>query len=290
MVHEERKSTAKVKINMDFIEFKKSAYHVGSLERGLTVLEYIATVRRPVRLGEIVDNLGINYTSATRMCSTLCALGFMRKDSMKQYHLTAKVLALGYAALQGLKWNKIVEMILIRLHDDVMQTVNMGILSGNSVLYLCRLRKDKYLPYDLQVGMRLPLHCTALGKALLAFSHPDLIANIIDKLELKAAGPMSITKVNELNQQIKVIKRRGYSINDEELTPNVLAVGCPVLDSQGFALMAINVTVKKSEFTMERLLKNITPKLVSTAEEIAKTLNDMKIKFEDICETDRIFL
>jgi DNA-binding IclR family transcriptional regulator len=93
-----------------------------------------------------------------------------------------------------------------------------------------------------------------------------------------------------LNQQIKVIKRRGYSINDEELTPNVLAVGCPVLNPQGFALMAINVTVKKSEFTMERLLKNITPKLVSTAEEIAKTLNDMKIKFEDICETDRIFL
>jgi len=272
---------------MTFKESKKSAYHVESLERGLSVLEFIGRLRRPVRLAEIVENLGINWTSATRMCSTLIALEFLRKDSVKQYHLTPKVLTLGYAALQGLKWNQIVEMILLNLHKDIKQTVNMGILSGNHVLYLCRLRTNKYLPYDLQVGEMLPLHCTALGKALLAFSHPDSIANFWETIELKVMGPRTVTKVNSLKKQIEEIRRKGYSINDEELTPNVLAVGCPVLDQQGFALMAINVTVKKSEFPIKELLSDITPKLISKAEEISNALKDMQIHIEDIRETKK---
>lgn len=261
---------------------KKSIYHVSSLERGLSVIEFMASERRPVRLQEIVEKLNINYTSATRMCTTLNELGFIRKDGLKRYMLTTKVLTLGYAVLCQQTWIELVESILQQLFDQIKQTVNMGIIADDSVLYLCRLRKDKYLPFDIQVGSKLPLHCTALGKALLAFSRPEMFENAWDKLELKKMGPNTITEVEVLKKQLKKIKQIGYSISDEELTPNVIAVGCPILDSQGFALMAINVTVTKNEFTKEMLIKSITPKLLSTAKEITKLLDDMKINQKEI--------
>jgi IclR family pca regulon transcriptional regulator len=264
---------------------KKSIYHVGSLERGLSVLEFMASERRPVRLLEIVEKLNINYTSATRMCTTLNELGFINKDGMKRYTLTTKVLTLGYAVLCQKTWIELVKSILQQLFDQINQTVNMGIFDDDSVLYLCRLRKDKYLPFDIQVGSKLPLHCTALGKALLAFSRPETIKNVLDKLDLKKMGPKTITEVEVLKKQLKIIKQIGYSISDEELTPNVIAVGCPILDSQGFALMAINVTVTKNEFTKEMLIKSITPKLLSTAKEITKLLDDMKINQKEILQS-----
>lgn len=267
---------------MGFSGSQRSRYHVGSLERGLSVLEYMATVRRPVRLLDVVQNLNINFTCATRMCRTLNTLGFIRKDELKQYHLSPKVLALGFGTLRELKWRDVVELILKRLYDQVQQTVNMGILSGPDVLYLIRLRKQVYTPFDIQIGTKLPLYCTALGKSLLAFSRPETVAKYWKGLKLRPLAPRTITDVDELKKHISAVKTNGYSLNDEESAPGVLAVGCPVLDAQGFALMAINVTVGRKDYSLEKFMKDITPKLLSTASDISKAMIDMNITQADI--------
>lgn len=267
------------------MNLKKGKYHVDALERGLSVLTYMASERRPVLLQDIVKKLEINYTSATRMCSTLVDLGFVRRDDSKRYQLATKVLTLGYAVLRQYNWIELVESRLQVLFEKVKQTVNMGIISDGSVLYLSRLRKDKYLPFDIQAGTTLPLHCTALGKALLAFSRPDEIATILKDYDLKKVGPKTITQLDTLKDQIKIIKEVGYSISDEELTPNVIALGCPVLDSEGFALMAINVTARKSDITEDILINVIAPDLLSTANDISEMFKDMKISEKDIRNT-----
>jgi IclR family pca regulon transcriptional regulator len=192
------------------------------------------------------------------------------------------VLTLGYAGLQGLKWRDVAELILKGLYDQVQETINLGILSGRDVLYLIRLRKVEYTHFDIQVGTKLPLYCTALGKSLLAFSRPETVARYWIRLELKPLAPRTITRVNELKKEIAAVKKTGYSINDQESAPGVLALGCPVLDLQGFALMAINVTVGRDAYTKEKLVKHFAPKLLSTATEISKTLIDMNITQQDI--------
>jgi IclR family pca regulon transcriptional regulator len=267
------------------VDNKKGKYHVDALERGLSVLTYMASERRPVLLQDIVKELDINYTSATRMCSTLVDLGFVRRDSSKRYRLSTKVLTLGYAVLRQYNWIELVESRLHQLFDHLKQTVNMGIRSDASVLYLCRLRKDKYLPFDIQAGTKLPLHCTALGKALLTFGRPDEISMILQDYDFKKVGPNSITQRDIIEDQIKKIKEVGYSISDEELTPNVIAIGCPVFDSEGFALMAINVTVRKSDVTEDFLINTIAPELLSTAKDISEMFKDMKISQSDIRNT-----
>jgi IclR family pca regulon transcriptional regulator len=206
----------------------------------------------------------------------------VRKDEVKQYHLTPKVLTLGFAALQELKWREVTELILKGLYDQVHETINLGILSGRDVLYVIRLRKRQYTPFDIQVGTKLPLYCTALGKSLLAFSRPETVARYWMGLKLEPLAPRTITRVNELKKEIAAVKKTGYSINDQESAPGILALGCPVLDLQGFALMAINVTVGRNEYTKEKLVKDFAPKLLSTAREISKTLIDMNITQQDI--------
>ncbi len=260
----------------------KSSYHVESLERGLEVLEVLARARRPMKLTEIGGLLNINYTSATRMCSTLCTLGFLRKDSQKQYHLTTKILTLGFAVLQGLNWREVAELRLKKLHDEIQETVNLGILEGDEILYIVRLRKDKYLHFDLQVGSLLPLHCTSLGKSMLAFGSPEAVGGIFQKIELKPMGPKTIIQMEKFESDLSETRNRGFSVNDEELTPGVISAACPVLDNEGFALMAINVTVPKKRYTKEEMVKTFVPPLKMAAKELSNTFIGMKLKAEDV--------
>ncbi|MCG8566174.1 MAG: IclR family transcriptional regulator [Desulfobacterales bacterium] len=270
---------------MPKIKSDKGSYHVESLERGLEVLETLARARRPMKLTEIGSVLDMNYTSATRMCATLCTLGYLRKDSQKHYHLTPRILTLGFAVLQGMSWREVAEMRLKKLHDHIGETVNLGIMEGDEILYIVRLRQDKYLHFDLQVGSLLPLHCTSLGKAMLAFGRPGIVNPILRALEFKPLGPKTITDAQAFEADLSRIRKRGYALNDEELTPGVLSVACPIFDQAGEALMAVNITVPKKRFSLSEVEKQFVPLLKTATRELSNTFAGMQLTQEDIWQS-----
>lgn len=254
----------------------KARNFVKSLSRGFSVLEALAQAQNPLTLSEIARSVGIKNVTATRFCYTLAQLGFISRDSQLRYHITPRVLSFGYAAIRGLDWQKVAHFYLDQLSKDTRETVNMSVLSGDEILYLIRIKTEKILPFDLQIGSKLPVYCTSMGKVLMAFVSEKKIRPILSRLHFRSLTHRTITGFKEYQKELGLTKRRGYAINDEELSVGLRSAAAPIRDAHGSTIAAINIAVPTKRFSRIALENLLVPKLVETAEEISRALRDME--------------
>ena len=258
------------------IETKKPRYFINSLAKGLSVLQAFSEADHMLNLSEIAHTLKANTTTATRLCYTLMELGFIQKDGQRRYRLTPKVLTLGHSFISGLAWQEVAKYYLETLFKDVQETVNLSVLEGSEIIYLIRIRKRKYLPFDIQTGTKLPVYCTAMGKILMAMGPPEKIKPILITLEFKPLTARTITNLDKFNEELNKVRTKGYAINDEELSIGNRALAAPVMNKHGYAAAAINVAVPTTEYSRSQMEKILAPRVMRTAREISEALIKME--------------
>lgn len=252
-------------------------YNINALTKGLSVLEAIGASSHGLTVTEVAKFLETNNATATRLCYTLMASGFIARDISKRYYPTSMVLSLGFSYFSALPKHQLVCQLLKELSDDVQGTVSLSILEGTEIVYLMRTVKKHYLPFAVRVGSRFPAYCSSMGKALLAFSPPGLAGEVIAKSGLAPLTSHTITNPNELMQELERIRSSGYAINDEESALGNRAVAGPILNREGVALAAINVALPAAECSRTELERIIAPKVLRTARLISEAL----LMFED---------
>jgi IclR family pca regulon transcriptional regulator len=259
------------------ITVQKPLYFINSLAKGLSVLQAFGEAGHPLTLSEIASALGANNTTATRLCYTLTELGFIQKDRQRRYYLTPKVFTLGHSYISGLAWQKVAQYYLESLFKEVQETVNLSVLEGSKIIYLFRIRKRKYLPFDIQIGTELPVYCTAMGKILMAMGPPERIGPILETLEFKPITARTITRLDKFLQELDRVRKKGYAINDEELSIGNRVVAAPVSDKHGYAVAAINIAVPTTEYSRSQMEKTLAPPVIRTAREISEVLIKMEV-------------
>lgn len=258
------------------IEIKKPRYFINSLAKGLSVLQTFSESDHTLTLSEIAHALRANTTTATRLCYTLTELGFIHKDGQRRYHLTPKVLTLGHSYISGLAWQEVAKYYLEVLFKEVQETVNLSILEGSEIIYIIRIRKRKYLPFDIQTGTKLPVYCTAMGKVLMAMGPPEKVKPILKVLEFKPLTARTLTRLDKFNDELDKVRKKGYAINDEELSIGNRAVGAPIIDKHNYAVAAINIAVPTTEYSRSQMEKKLAPRVIKTACEISEALIKME--------------
>jgi IclR family pca regulon transcriptional regulator len=258
------------------VPIQRPRYFINSLAKGLSVLQAFAEAGHPLTLSEIAHALGANNTTATRLCYTLTELRFIHKDGQRRYHLTPKVLTLGHSYISGLAWQEVAQFYLDALFKDVQETVNLSVLEDSEIIYLVRIRKRKYLPFDIRIGTRLPVYCTAMGKVLMAMGSPEKVKTILRALEFKPLTPCTVTSLDKFMDELEKVRKNGYAINDEELSIGNRAVGAPVLNKRGYAVAAINIAAPTPEYSRSQMEKILAPKVIKTAREISEALIKME--------------
>jgi IclR family pca regulon transcriptional regulator len=248
---------------------KKQRYFIQSLAKGLTTLQTFAESGHPLALTELAQALGTTNATATRLCYTLTELGFIHRNEQRQYHLTPKVLSLGYSVICGLEWRKIAKYYLECLFDEVQETVNLSILEGREILYIIRIRKRKYLPFDIQVGTKLPVYCTGMGKVLMSMGPPEKTRPILERLDFKPLTHRTITSLQEFVRELENVRRKGYAINDEELSAGNLCVAAPVLDNKGYAVAAINIAMPTTQYSRIEMEEKFSFHVMIVAKQIS---------------------
>ena len=254
----------------------KPRYFIKSLAKGLSVLQAFGEAGRPLTLSEVAKALGANGTTATRLCYTLTELGFIQKDGQRRYHLTPRILTLGHSYISGLAWQEAARFYLESLFKEVQETVNLSILEGSEIMYLLRIRKRKYLPFDIQVGTKLPVYCTAMGKILMGMGPPEKIKPILKALEFKPLTARTITSLDKFKEELNKVRKKGYAINDEELSIGNRAIAAPILDKRSYAVAAINIAVPTTEYSRSQMEKTLARKVGRTAKEISEALIKME--------------
>jgi IclR family transcriptional regulator, acetate operon repressor len=233
-------------------------------EKTLSVLDALDGARS--RLGDIAERAGLPKSTVHRILRRLVERGYARAQGDGVYVLGPRVLTMAGAMLGRLDATKLAAPVLRALHADVGHTVHLAMLSDDEAVYLEKL-VDPGLPYQFasRVGGRIPLHCTAIGKSLLA----EMEA--LPGLELVRRTPRTVVSEAELRAELERVRERGFAIDDEENERNIRCVGAAVRDHTGTATHAISVSALTVELSFDDAVA-LGPRVVEAADSISQAL------------------
>jgi len=251
-------------------------YRIEALAKGLTILRLFDENTISLKLREICDLTGIPMPTAFRVVSTLEQDGFLDHTPDGSYQPGVSVLTLGSAALRGSSLVQVSERPLRELAESTGETVNLGVLLDDQVLYLVRLRNADLVTANVQVGSTLPAVYTSMGKLLLAFlSADELTERLGDHPFERAAGPNAVTTREQLDARLAQIREQGYAIQDQELAQGLRSVSVPVFGAQRAPVAAINIAVSSSKHDLESLRTVLLPAAQAAASAISVRLRSL---------------
>ncbi|MQY31289.1 IclR family transcriptional regulator [Nocardia aurantia] len=254
-------------------ESGKRTYQVEALAKGLRILSLFDEKRTSMKLTEMATETGIPLPTAFRMAATLVTEGFLEQLADGDYRPAPKVLTLGFASLRGLDLVQLADGPLRRLSAATGQTVNLGTLAGDRVLYLIRIRNNDLVTANIQVGSQLSAVSTSIGKLLLgSLDETELLRRVTEDSFAGSAGPNAIRSLDELIPALVEIHERGWAIQDEELAYGLRSVAAPIHDETGAVVAGVNVAVPAREFPVRRLRQELLPRLLDACAEVSRLL------------------
>jgi IclR family pca regulon transcriptional regulator len=235
---------------------RKFQHSLQCLARGLAVLESFAEAKETLTLTELAQLTGMNKTAVQRHTDTLVELGYLGRNKHKEFHLSHRVLALGHAYSQKWPLRPFVATSLADLSERTGLTSSLSILDGTEVLLMSRATR-RFLQYNLHVGSRLPSHCTAAGKVLLAALTDEDLSDRLKKMDLERLTSATITSREALLDDLAATRRRGYGISNRELTLDLVTVSVPVLNEEDTVEAALIVSLRADEADAQALEKAV---------------------------------
>ena len=199
---------------------------VQSVGRAFEILEVIAAQGGELSLSEIAASVGLPAPSAHRLLRTLVSLGYLRQETSRRYALAPRLIRLGEsAAKQFGAWGY---PVLIGLMEAIGESANMAILDGSNAIYVAQVAGRHSMRMFTEVGRRVPLHATGVGKALLTQLPDDEIIRILELAGMPTVTPHTITDAAVLLQDVRTSRIRGYTIDDGEQEVGVSCVAVTV--------------------------------------------------------------
>lgn len=242
---------------------------IQSLARGLTVLNLMADMEHGVSVTALADQLQINKGTASRMLHTLMNYGFVERAlDGRRFQLGPALVRLSRAVIDRMELRELAKPYLKQLVDLTGECAHLAIYAQGQALYIDQVESDASLRVNADVGHMAPLHCTALGKVLLAFGD----YRIPERLESRT--PATIKDSEEIQIELDVIRKRGFAVDNEEYDTGVRCIAVPIFDFQGAVAGAIGISGPAA-----RLKPDKVTGVARQVCRIGKALSD-RLKFE----------
>lgn len=233
---------------------KKPAYKVQVLDRAINILEFVARQGGgEAGLPELAAAMKLHKTTTHRIAHVLESRGLLRRGpDSNRYRLGLHLYDLGCQALDNVNIRDEARPIMTRVAFEVGETTHLAVLDRAEVLYIERIEAQRSLTMGSKLGARNPVYCTALGKAILAFSPDAEIDQALAGCRMQARTKNTITSVLSLKRDLERIRDRGYSIDDEEIEDGIRCISAPVLNPADRAVAAISISGPSSRVTPDR--------------------------------------
>jgi len=237
---------------------------IQSLARGLKILELLSQTDNGVGITELAEELGVDKSSASRLAQTLAAYGFAEQDpDTRRYTLGPQIVRLSRSVLTRMPLRDQAKPFLRQLVERTGECSHLAILAQGQALYIDQVESLSSLRVTTGVGTLTPLHCTALGKVLLAFSNEPLPA------EMPVFTPRTIADQETLRAHLEQTRRQGYGVDDEEYEYGVRCVAAPVFDFRGKVVGAIGISGPAGRIGLDKLAQ-----FGAVVAEVSRALSD----------------
>lgn len=236
------------------MEKNEDNYKVPNLEKGIAVLEYLSLKKGGETLQNIKTELSISQTTAYRILNTLVRLEYLvYNEDTKRYRISRKLLTLGFRSLDEHNLLEIVLPRLQELRDKVKETACFGLLGEEKGIFIEQALGNHTFRFFLSPGKSFELHCSAPGKAIMAYL-PNIVRNrYISYMKFTRYNSRTITSEEAYLQELEKVRQRGYALDNEEELSGVICIGAPLFNYTGYPAGAIWISGPKDRLTPDAI-------------------------------------
>jgi IclR family pca regulon transcriptional regulator len=244
---------------------------VRSFERGLAVLRAFGPDRPAMTLSEVAQASGLTRAAARRFLLTLERLGYVASDG-RRFSLRPRVLELGYAYLSSLPIWELAAPHMRDLVEQLHESSSASVLDDDEIVYVARVPTKRIMTINLVVGSRLPAYPTSMGRVLLAGLPGDALDAYFSRVTLEQLTERTVTDEARLRAILAEVAEVGWAIVDQELEEGVRSVAAPLVNADGRAVAALNVSGHATRVTLDTLRRSFLPRVLDTASRINSDL------------------
>ncbi len=243
----------------------------GTLGKAMSVLDIVAASPNPPRFTEILHQSDQPRGTLHRQLSNLVEEGLLNQRRDSSYELGYKLLKFASRAWAGNEFRTIAEPHLNKLHNLTGETVHLGVLRDNQVIYLDKVEGNQAVRMYSQIGNASPAYCTGVGKAALSVLSEPALDACLDSISYKKFTDHTIASSEQMKVVLDEIRKTGNAYDLEEHENGIRCVAAPVFSQDRGFVAGISVTGPAYRVTMERL-KSWAPIVRKTAQEIMEDM------------------
>jgi DNA-binding IclR family transcriptional regulator len=247
-------------------------YRIQALDRAVLVLNCFDFGTTELTVKEIAAKTHLHKSTAHRILMALQHNGLVEQnEATARYHLGLDLFRLGHLAVSQLKLPDIARPFLQRLMEQTGETTHLAVLEQNEVFYVDTLESSRALKMPGRVGHRVPAYCTSLGKAMLSTMTDEQVRTIFRGQRFHRYAVNTAKNVDELIRDLAATRKRGWSLDEEEIENGVRCIGAPLLDHTGALAGAISVAGPTTRLRPD-MVADVAAKVKATARAISERL------------------
>lgn len=222
--------------------FKDSRYKVPNLERALVIMEHLLDYPMGKSASELTEDLGFSKNSVFRITMTLLNHHFLIRDDGKRFRLSKKLLLMGCRSFGDTRFIEHSMDVMRACRDEIKESVFIGTMVEGEGVVIEQVMGSHPFKFTIDIGARMPIHCAAPCKAMLAFMPASERANIIKDAKFKRFNENTITKKRDYTQELEMVKNKGFALDHGEQIHGAHCVAAPVFDQYRYPIAAIWTT------------------------------------------------
>jgi DNA-binding IclR family transcriptional regulator len=221
----------------------KNRYLINSIIRACNILKWLSKDKTHFKISELARQLQLDRSTTYRILLSLEKCGLVEKDKKTgEYSLGITAFEIGNTYLGQMDFIQISKPLMADLAFKVQETVHLAVLSDTEIVYVDKVDSPRTLGVMSKIGQRAPVYCTALGKVLLAHQPKDELSRIIGEIKLKPFTKNTITSKKRLVEELKMIREKGYALDQREYEEDVECIGAPIRNHLGDAIAALSIS------------------------------------------------
>lgn len=220
---------------------------IQSVQRALMILNLFDEEHPEMKITDIAARLNLHKSTLHSLLKTLQLSGYIDQNPENgRYRLGMKLVERGTFVIGSIDLRKRAAAALARLSGETGQTVHLGILEGSSGVYIDKVEGSRALIGYSRIGRSLPIHCTAIGKVLLAFRPRDEVRLLLRDYDFTAFTERTITEPEGFMQALDAVQATGMAMDDEEHARGVRCIAAPVFDHSKQVVAAVSISTLTS--------------------------------------------
>jgi DNA-binding IclR family transcriptional regulator len=231
----------------------QGTYKVQALDRAFAVLDLLSESETPLGLAQVAASLQLHKSTAHRFLMVLERHRMVERTASGKFRLGLRLFDFGNRAIEQYDLRDRAQPHLRRLVAETEETAHLCILEAARVIYIDKIEPSRSVRMITRIGASNPVHCTSVGKAILAFLPEDRIADILHRTRFERFTHRTIATPEALRVEIEKTRRRGYAVDDEELEEGLRCIAVPLLDAQRQPVAAVSISGPSFRVTAQKL-------------------------------------